>query len=478
VYVRVFSYTDSCICATVCCLNRFYDRYTTLQGFGDYISNVSLPLQTAITNQESCTQLNSPPSNYTNALLDSTRDFVNGSFSRMVRSYSRIDNTPTRGYQDLLLFLALEDIQTRAAIKTQLLSPMGEVGDRLRFFVGMAHIKTLRSSRLAVTTSQVEIKADITTAYVYTSKTSTDFTFIRDVSVQLREVRRPGALSNASTAKFATITIIVPETLTSADAINIIPPLSLKVGVGYFSNVILSNVYPCTQTYVSQTKLDIDAMLLQQKSCALQDPICSAQGPVPIGPGGSIQFTFPLEDSVWSASELADDSMLRKSLFIDFMVVATDSAGKQVITNLKTTTVIQRTSIASMCTDVQIQASIHEVLGIDIFLGLVGDDAMFNESLVKSEDVTRQTTPSNLRRDISSQASNVMTMLIKGDRKLFDESYAQDYTLAVEDMYTLHFLNKDKLAIVQALLAAGTAFLQVKGKDADLRYVCAYVRRR
>jgi len=457
--------------SAVCCLDRFYQQYTTTTAFGEYISDGTLPMQTAITKQASCAQLNSPPTNDTQTLLDGTLDFVNGSFARMGRSYSRIDTTPTRGYQDILLFLALEDVRSQAAVDTKLMTLTGYAGDRLRFFVGMAHIKTLRSDRLAVTSSQVEINADITSAYVYTTKTSTDFTFIRDVRVQLREVRRAGAPANASTAKFATITILVPETLTSADAINIIPPLSLQVSVGYTSSMVSDTVYPCTQTYTGAAKTAIDTMLEAQRSCALQDPMCKAQGPVPVDPDGSIQFTFPLAESTWSEASLAENVRLRKSLFIDFMVSATDINGKQLITKLQSSSVLQRTSIMSMCTDVAIVASIEEVLTVDVFLGLVGEDDQYEDTLVQNLDVTRQTVPANMRRDISSRSSNVMTMLIKGDAGRFDEPYAEDYTLAVEDMITLHFLSRDKLAIVQALIDSGDAFRQVRGLDTDLSSV-------
>jgi len=91
----------------------------------------------------------------------------------------------------VLLFLALEDVQGLAALNTPLLTATGgAAGDRLRFFVGMAHLKPIRSSnRLVVSSSQVEINADITTSYQYTTQTSTDFTFIRDVRVQLSEER-------------------------------------------------------------------------------------------------------------------------------------------------------------------------------------------------------------------------------------------------------------------------------------------------
>jgi len=221
-------------------LDSFYDKYTTLSSFGDYIQNPGLPLQAEIAKQDACQSLNSPPTNDSTTLLDTSLDFVHGNFSRMSRSTATLDTRETRGYQDVLLFLAQEDMETMGAVRTPL--PMGH---RLRFFVGMAHIKALRSDRLAVSFSQVEVVADITTSYTFTSQTSSDFTFIRDVAVQLREVKHDGS---ENTTKFATITVIVPETLTSLDTINIIPPTSLTIGVGITRTALrMQQVYPCTQ---------------------------------------------------------------------------------------------------------------------------------------------------------------------------------------------------------------------------------------
>ena len=203
-------------------------------------------------------------------------------------------------------------------------------------------------------------------------------------------------------------------------------------------------------TTYGQNKTSLDSMLLAQGTCALQDPNCKAQGPTPVGPGGSIQFTFPLEDSAWSEISLDADVSLRISLFIDFMVSVVDRSGKRLVTNLKTSTVIQRTSVRSMCMDPElVQSSIEEILSVDIMLGLVGDERQYNSSLVQSLDVTKRGLE-NLRRNISSTASNLMTILVKGDPFVFDEEYALDYTLAVEDIVTLSFLSTVKLNQVNA----------------------------
>jgi len=92
----------------------------------------------------------------------------------------------------------------------------------------------------------------------------------------------------------------------------------------------------------------------------------------------------------------------------------------------------------------------------------------FDSALVKNEDATRQTNPQNMRRDISSKASNVMTVLVKDNATTFDEAYAREYILAVEDIITLHFLNADKLEAVRLLMDNGAAYTEVSGTDSEL----------
>jgi hypothetical protein len=163
----------------------------------------------------------------------------------------------------------------------------------------------------------------------------------------------------------------------------------------------------------------------------------------------------------------ADDSMYQ-SIFVDFMVSVVDKSGKRLITNLKTSTVIKRTSVLSRCTDPELLASsIAEILTVDLFLGLVGNKEEYNTSMVQSLDVTRRASET-LRRDISSTASNVMTVLVKGQTDMFEENYARDYSLAVEDIITLHFLSQDKFEQANTLINAGTAFTQARGLVGDL----------
>jgi hypothetical protein len=191
----------------------------------------------------------------------------------------------------------------------------------------MAHIKALLTDRLAASFTQVEVVADITTSYYSTSQISSDSTFVRDIAVQLREVKHRGS---ENTTKFATITIIVPDTLTSLDAANIIPPTSLTVSVGRTREVLtLARVYPCVDVYADENKVKIDDLLATQSRCALH---------------------------------------FRNSLFIDLMLQVTDANGRQLLTSLHTQTLLETTSIVEMCFAGQVVSDIHDWRSSLIFL--------------------------------------------------------------------------------------------------------------
>ena len=68
----------------------------------------------------------------------------------------------------------------------------------------------------------------------------------------------------------------------------------------------------------------------------------------------------------------------------------------------------------------------------------------------------------DMRRDISSLPGNIMTLVIKGDPALFEQAYARDYTLAIQDIITLNFLDRDKMLQMQGLINSGPAFRSVK----------------
>jgi len=567
---------------TVCCLAPFAGLYTTVATFGAFVNDPGQAVRAAIDHQGSCNEIDAPPTNTSADLLRGVPDFVVGALARMPRSHATIDPTPTRGYRDINLFLALEDVERSVAVKTLL-----PTGKNLRFFVGMAHIKPTRTNRFSATASQVDISTDITDSYVYTTPvTSTDLVLksfavkmsvvlpvtlqdfdanmqakfknavdaavsaqsvvvtidnidsvpptndgqrrllagsvridvtikapdnfaadamvlmltlwnlnakltevglpegtivdgprtvggsvggggasarvLLDVVVRLTEVLHENA---QNTSKMATIVVIVSEGVTAGDVHQIIPVNSVRIGLGYTYATSSAMIYPCMDLYGGSFKETFDTVMEDQQWCATQHDICAAQGPAAIAPGGLMEFTFALPDSVWDQARFDTEatSFLATFLFIDFNVVVFNTLGKQVTLSLKTQTPIRASNILRQCVEKKVASSIEDMMEIDMFLGLAGNESSFEASLVQSLDITKQSatntaSPLVLQRDISSKASNVMTMLFKGDPEIFDTERTKQFTLAVEDIISLHFLNDEKRVLVEKLIADGLAF--------------------
>jgi len=565
---------------TVCCFDQFDALYTTVSGFGAFVHDPVQKMRNEIDKQQACWGMDSPPMNSSRALLSGVSDFVVGPLANMPRSYASMDPSPTRGYKDVNLFLALEDVERNVAVNTRLPS-----GKNVRFFVGMAHVKhSSASNRLSVEKSQVDISTDITDSFTYTTPTtSTDSSLnsfvvklalslsmtvqtfdtsvrtkfrssiqqavrisnlevtivnvqtinvpvggqrrllasairidvsiaaateiaanaiiamltlwnmnaallavglpeatllegpasyaattepvriLLDLVVGLTEIRRTGS---ETATKMATISIIVSDSITGGSVYEIIPISSLRMSVGYSQDDSEEAIYPCIDVYTGVFKEEFDAVMRDQDWCATQHDICAAQGPMAVSPGGKIDFTFALPETVWDQATLdaAATAFLSRFLFIDFSLVVLNGRGDKIVTTLKTKTALKTESILRQCFEKQIYSSIEEMMQIDTFLGLAGNESEFESSLVQSLDITRKKAssvpgPLVLERDISSKESNVMTMLFKGDAKVFDESpRTEQFTLAVEDVISLHFLNDEKRVLVEKLIADGLAF--------------------
>ena len=165
---------------TVCCLETLFADYTTTAAFEGYLNDTSRALGAAL---PECAGDNTFPENTTQELLDGTLDFVTGPFARMTRSYARLDTVATRGYQDVIVFLAEEDMRKLAGIESAAVG-----GYRLRFFIGMAHLQPLPLTHLHASFSHTEVTTEITENYVFTTSSATEFTFVRHINVDLIQV--------------------------------------------------------------------------------------------------------------------------------------------------------------------------------------------------------------------------------------------------------------------------------------------------
>jgi len=217
----------------------------------------------------------------------------------------------------------------------------------------------------------------------------------------------------------------------------------------------------------------VDTVLSAQTWCALADDICSPIGPRAVGAGGQVYFIFPLENDIWSAQDLDPSNNFPKSLYLDFMVNVRAADGQRSMTRVQTSTEIDSLSISRQCEEEQVSSSIGDIIEVDMFLGLTEDEASFDASLVQGLDITRNPAAAHMSRDVSSRAANMLTMLVKGTSSVFTPGYAAEYALEIEDMFSMHFLSKEKKNIVDQMIASDLAFSMqpVPGSTNRLRLV-------
>jgi len=226
-------------------------------------------------------------------------------------------------------------------------------------------------------------------------------------------------------------------------------------------------------TYSAARRGAIDAELASQSWCALSDPICGAIGPRQVGTGGQVYFIFPLEDNIWTPQDLDPSNNFPKNLYLDFLVNVRGADGKRAMTRVQTSTEISELAISRQCEEQQVSSSISDIVEVDLFLGLTASAAAFEDSLVQGLDITRHPARAAMRRDVSSQAANVLTMVVKGEASAFTPSFASQYALEVEDMFSMHFLDAEKKAIVDTMIANDLAFSMqpVPGRAGTMRLV-------
>ena len=330
----------------------------------------------------------------------------------------------------------------------------------------------LSTTSMHVQFSQNEVISEITNTHVFTTSASTDFTFVRDIAVQLLQVRA----SETSYLKFALVELTVPPGL-SADALEgIIPPESLRASIGYTVSTAAAPVYPCRDLYAGAGRAQIDAVLAGQSDCAPQHPVCAAGGPAPVGAGDKVSFMLPLDPQWWSEAELDNtaQALLHEHVFLDFMVLVQDAQGKRSLARMQTRTEVTRLSVASHCERVQLQNGIAGMLQIDVLLGLSSTEATYADSVIEYSDVASSGATGTLAmaRNVSSPAANTVTLIVTGDDALFTQEFALGYSLEIEDLSSVHVIDADKRTAVDALLAGGSAF--TKYEDAQSYSIMRY----
>jgi hypothetical protein len=235
---------------------------------------------------------------------------------------------------------------------------------------------------------------------------------------------------------------------------------SVQVSIGYTPSTTSDLMYPCVTLYDGAQKVQIDNLLTSrlESGCGFGDQVCAIENAVVAG--SQVYLMIPLGEDIWEDSDLS--SSWSKNLFVSFFVNLKNANGNLVKSLIQTTTEVSALSIVTLCTEETTTSTVSDLVTVDMFLGLTESEALFNQSLIQGLDITRNKAAGQITRDVSSIASNVVTLLVKGDATTLDQDFAVDYSIEVEDMISIHFLENSKHAQVAQMIQDGTAFKKVK----------------
>lgn len=179
-----------------------------------------------------------------------------------------------------------------------------------------------------------------------------------------------------------------------------------------------------------------------------------------------VEFFFPIGDNAINQMHVTSDKLYY--LFVSFDVSVTDASGKVSSTKLSAQAPITQLSVSKSCESLQAQTSMGEVTKVDLAIGFATNEADWSSSMKLFADVTQVATGASAALisaanvvDIpvaDSLQSALITLVVSGIQPLFSSPATSGYSIEMEDLTSLHFLDNDRFQTVQSMLDQGTAY--------------------
>ena len=144
-----------------------------------------------------------------------------------------------------------------------------------------------------------------------------------------------------------------------------------------------------------------------------------------------------------------------------------DPNGKVVITNLFAKAQLRPDQMTKSCESISASVTLLSTTRVDIAVGLVGTPEDWNSSVAVYKDVTQasqsegyllDTTPNVTARSISS---GLITLAVQGSQGIFNRSSAANFSIEVEQLSVMHFLDSNRFNTVLGLIRANAAYAVV-----------------
>lgn len=432
---------------SICCMRDFKDSYVTGE-LGADITSVVGSCSNALQNQQ------------TNGLFDPTKNpaYVDN----LLLNYP--NSSVHRVTADTIQLLLLEeDIRNEFSVEETLV----EGGKRWTFFLGASFFTMLPAPAVSSTSSQTQITIQKSNSLTFSFASEQDYSFIKFITLSLFSNRWVDNLVTRE-MQVARIGVVLPQGVQQNTATGLFPLSSVRFAVAQslpdqsnqaaWTNPCLSSDNTGLWDIANGWRTQYEEASAQ--SCATQFNLCS--NPITaLLTNNFVQFDIPLGDGTVGPTQF--NAAQRYNLYVYFDLSIVNSNGIVSVTNLFAQAPISELSINRACESLQASTSLLEATEIDIAIGLVGNDDDWQTS-VRSFPNVQQTTASEGLADTSetakasSLASGLITLVIKGDPNIFTQAYAQSYTLHMEQLTTLHFLDHVKFDTVKSMMATGEAY--------------------
>jgi hypothetical protein len=435
----------------VCCLNDYKSMYVV----GSFRNNISSTIGTCNSTVQEQNSL---------GMFDPAGNsmMVEGIFDEFP------DSSVTRvSANEVRLRIAQTDLSTGGlAMRSPLES--NPAGYQLQFFVGMTYFTLLEANAISVSASQTTITLAISNSITFSFSGSQDYSFIKYVTLTVMQNKWMDGLIERR-MQFVQMGFVLPVGTRQNMDTGLVPLTSVRFAIARSmpdrtNSSLWTN--PCFSGY-GKGMFDPVNEYRQLYTAASAQPCASnynlCMNPlVHVLPTNLVNFYFPIGDRTLTPDILA--SIDQYNVYVMFQLSVITSTGKAIATNVFARAPLHSDQIMSACESVTAEASLLSTTQVDIGIGFVGTQAAWNSSMVLYRDVTQTSKNANNFLDVASNYTSkafsmaLITLVVKGSSSIFSRQSASSFSIDIEQMSIIHFLDEVRFNTISDLIKTDEAY--------------------
>ena len=166
-----------------------------------------------------------------------------------------------------------------------------------------------------------------------------------------------------------------------------------------------------------------------------------------------------------------------KQLFMKFVLQLRTATQDRMQKYISTRTSMRGDSVKEKCpAPVRVDSSLAQILKIDMLDGLLASDTQFGQTETSLVQDVKASGSANASSSVNVNAATPMTLMLRIDDEVLNESGMDSYTIEVVTIFTMYFISNVKKESMVRLLNTGRGFTQFEdgsiNPDDDLLRIC------